>query len=447
MISLIQKAIELHKNSNYDAAREVYESILTSNPKHFDATHYLGVLHMHMGNYEKSAELILRALAINPQSAEANYNLGTTYMQMERFEQSITHFNNAVAIQPNFPQAYHNRGNAQRNIHQVAKSIKSYDLVLQFNPMHTEVRLNKAIALLMLGKYEEAWPLYETRLNAAESRGRIQNFTKPKLTLSDDLTGKIIYLYAEQGFGDSIQFSRYIPLLKRRGAKLVISAPDSLMTLFQYSFGSDAVFISMNQKPINFDYHCALPSLPHVFNTSMQTIPYSSGYLIANQDRVGYWNKLLGFKKKLRVGLAWSGNPNHRNDKHRSISIEKLLSHLPDQYEYISIQKNITDGESLLLSKKGVLNFESMLNDFSDTAALIKECDVVITVDSSPAHLSASLGVTTYLLLPYCSDWRWLISINNSPWYDALKIYRQAKKSNWDSVLNQVFVDLTSFKN
>jgi hypothetical protein len=273
-----------------------------------------------------------------------------------------------------------------------------------------------------------------------------RSLNKPTWLGAEPLQGKTILIYGEQGLGDFIQFCRYVKLVAGLGANVILEVPEALTGLMEGLDGISQLVIKGEELPF-FDYQCPLLSLPLAFKTKLDTIPNSSGYINLDNhlNKVMEWKARLGSKLNPRVGLVWSGNQHHKNDHNRSLLLADILPFLPGQFEYISLQKEIREVDKLTLdSNPHILSFTGYLNDFVDTAALIDNLDLVISVDTSVAHLSGALGKRALVLLPNVPDWRWLLDVDDSPWYPSMKLFRQPAIGDWSSVLDKVKLDLSS---
>jgi hypothetical protein len=237
--------------------------------------------------------------------------------------------------------------------------------------------------------------------------------------------------------GDSIQFCRYAKLVSDLGARVVLEVPNTLVPLLRTLQGVSLCLASGSSLP-EFDYHCPLLSLPRLFQTQLATIPCAPSYLASDPQRRQHWTARLGEKRQRRIGLVWRGSASHKNDYYRSVALEQMLRYLPDQYEYISLQKDISVPDQQLLQGRGIQHHGAALRDFSDTAALCELMDIVISVDTSVAHLSAALGKPTWLLLPIVPDWRWLQEREDSPWYPSVRLFRQGRDASWGAVMARV---------
>ena len=328
------------------------------------------------------------------------------------------------------------------------EAIAHYDKALSLKPDYHESSWNKSLSLLLQGDYENGLPLYESRwesMKVSEIAGK-RFFAEPAWLEAESLQDKTILLYGEQGLGDSIQFCRYVKLVADLGANVILEVPEALIGLMKDLDGISQLVIKGEELPF-FDYQCPLLSLPLAFKTNLDTIPNPSRYINLDNhpNKIMEWKERLGSKLKLRVGLVWSGNPHHKNDHNRSILLSDILPFLSNQCEYVSLQKEVREVDKLTLnSNPHILNFAGYLNDFLDTAALINCLDLVISVDTSVAHLAAAMEKKTWVLLPYVPDWRWLLDREDSPWYPSMKLYRQTSIGNWNSILDRVKSDLSS---
>jgi hypothetical protein len=270
----------------------------------------------------------------------------------------------------------------------------------------------------------------------------MRHFTQPGWTGAESLKDKTVLIYSEQGFGDMLQFCRYCRLVADQGARVVLEVPDALMGLL-HGLDGVAELVAKGAALPAFDYHCLLMALPVVFKTELTTIPGGQGYLHADEHKVREWSDKLGAKTKSRVGIVWSGNAEQVNDYNRSMTLDTFAAHLHGDFEYVCLQKEVRERDKPSLARHShIRHFGDELKDFSDTAALCELMDLVISVDTSVAHLSGALGKPTWVLLTYVPDWRWLLDREDCPWYPSAKLYRQSRDGDWDGVLARVKTDL-----
>lgn len=463
---LCDEGLAHHRAGRLEEARGCYKKILQRDPKHFDALHLLAMICAQTGQAELSVALSRRAISVNPKvgaahsllgsalhalgrseaaleshdkaialqpsHAEAHNNRGSTLSDLGRHEEALASFDRAIAIDANYASAHHNRGIALYQLRRPDEAVVSFDaaLALQNHPL---IALDRSIALLQAGRFENAWPGYEARkLRWAEDIVRCDDQTQWR---GQDLSGKRLFLHHEQGLGDTIQFCRYIKTLQDRGAQVVLSLQNPLRRLLQRSWPSVEI-LGEGSRPTSFDYHCPLMSLPLAFGTRLETIPASPSYLRTDAGRRAEFEAKLPAKTKRRVGLVWSGSFVHPNDHNRSIAFDQLAPVLAADVDWVSLQAEIRPSDVDAVRSFGQVGLHcDALKDFDDTAALVEAMDLVITVDTSVAHLAGALGKPVWILLPFSPDWRWLLDRSDSPWYPSARLFRQQRLGDWSSVV------------
>jgi tetratricopeptide (TPR) repeat protein len=394
------------------------------------------------GSYEEALKKLLAALELEPHNPVVCNNLAVCYFSLDQFESSVQSYEKAISLDPRYVEAHNNRGNALVKLFQHEEALKSYDQALALDPNYVEAYWNKALALLQLGRFSEGWVLHESRWAKPSFQPIVRHFPQPIWDGSFSIAGKTLLLHAEQGLGDTLQFVRYLELVLALGARVVLEVQAPLVPLLEGLFSVEALIKQGDPLPL-FDYHCPLMSLPLAFQTTLTSVPNAVPYLKPSPEKQLFWAEKLGPTSQLRVGLVWSGDPRHQNDKHRSIPLAELMAVLPLGLEYFSLQSEIRDSDRQALDDcDRLVHFGSELKDFSDTAALCAQIDVVVCVDTSVAHLSGAMGKPTLLMLPYNSDWRWLLERTDSPWYPTMQLYRQAQLGSWQSALESVSADL-----
>jgi Glycosyltransferase family 9 (heptosyltransferase) len=272
-----------------------------------------------------------------------------------------------------------------------------------------------------------------------------RKFAQPLWIESNDIAGKTILLHAEQGFGDTIQFCRYVRLVAGLGARTILEVQAPLAELMT-TLACDAQIVCSGASLPDFDVHCPLLSLPLALGTRIDTIPFATPYLATPRHASKDWEVRLGQKLRPRIGLAWSGAPSHRNDHNRSISLRSLVVLLHSEATFVSLQKGLRPDDAAVLKEcTDILQFSDEIDDFSDTTALIDRLDLVISVDTSVAHLAGALGKPTWILLPFLPDFRWLLDRDDSPWYPTARLFRQDETRSWDGVIRRVHAALQDF--
>ena len=305
----------------------------------------------------------------------------------------------------------------------------------------------------MRGDYVDGWRLYESRWNTKHLKKSVRNFKQPKWTGKENISGKKIFIYSEQGLGDIIQFLRYLIKLSDMGAKVIFEAPDSLIEIFK-TLNENVHLIKYKEEIPEFDYHSALMSLPLCFDTRIETIPSFESYLSADKNKSSDWKRILGEKNKFRVGLVWSGGIRPFMEEtsvteKKSIALKDFEILKEVDVEFYSLQKGAEPEKELRdltdnnWAGPKLINYMDKVNDFSDTAALIDNLDLVISVCTSVAHLSGALGKKTWILIPYNPCWRWFDDESKtSAWYPSVRLFRQSKLDEWQEVIREVCEEL-----
>jgi tetratricopeptide (TPR) repeat protein len=393
------------------------------------------------------------AKKINPTIPEIYYNIGCIYQSLGQCELAIDSYKKAIALNNKYYQAYNNLAGTYDMLNLCEESIKNYSLAKELNQTNQLIEnYNLAFPLLKIGDYGNGWRNYEDRWNA-RSHIQSRHFKQPQWSRDEALIGKTILLHAEQGLGDTLQFIRYVPLVVSLGANVIVEVQEPLLHLFRNIQGVQQIIKYGDPLPV-FDVHCPLMSLPFVFNTTLNTIP-SAIELHIDEEKKNYWkNKFINIKK-LKIGLVWNGG--FRKDQpeiwdvnaRRNLPLAQLKVLSGVDAEFISLQKGEPAEsefkQALITGWDGpvIHNVVDELKDFLDTAALVLNLDLVIAVDTSTAHLAATLGKPVWLLNRYDTCWRWLLDTEDSPWYPSVKIYRQPSIGYWDTVMQKIRFDLS----
>jgi Tfp pilus assembly protein PilF len=387
--------------------------------------------------FDEALASLDRAVALQRDYAEAHYNRGVILQDMQRLDEALAAFDAAIASKPDHAPAYNNRGVVLQDLRRLDEAVASFEKTIAVTGGFAEVYVNQAHCLLLMGQFANGWRLNEWRKKTVAPLGN-RSFAQPLWRGDEDVTDRTVFLHSEQGFGDTIQFCRYGRLLAKRGAKVVMAVQDPLYPLIE-RMSPDIQIIKKDEVPGAFDYHCPLMSLPLAFGTTADSIPSQPAYIFADQQRIGTWDARMPPKTKTRIGIVWSGNPNHKNDRNRSIDLSDLAPLFSADAQWISLQKELRPGEAdLLWRSPHIARYGEELEDFSDTAALIDRLDLVIAVDTSVAHLAGAMGKPVWILLPFNSDWRWLTGREDSPWYPSARLFRQDKLGSWDSVVGRL---------
>ncbi len=409
-----QRGFALQELNRYDEALTAWDQALALNPAHVASYFNKGIALQKLRRYSEALTAFDQLLAINPAYADVHFNRGFVLQELGSYDEALTAFNQALDINPDYAEAHYNRGIVQQKLQRYDEALSSYNRAISINPDFALSHWNKSLLLLLTGEYEEGWRLYEWRHKVTKPLAG--PFAKPLWLGNAEVIGKTILLYQEQGYGDTIQMLRYLPLLADLHTRVILSVPGSLLPLAVKLAGVANVF--SNEEPLpEFDLHCPFMSLPLAFKTTLENIPADVPYLKAPENKVDWWQSRLGGKTRPRIGLVWSGVSGYGNDRNRSISLEDILPLLDRNAEFHSLQIEYrdTDQHLLTLHKDRLRDHSKEIVDFGDTAAIIEEMDLVISVDTAVAHLAGALGKPVWILLPYEPDFRWLINREDSP--------------------------------
>jgi tetratricopeptide (TPR) repeat protein len=429
----------------FDEAVTSYDRALALRPNFFEALYNRGNLLRELKRFDEAVASYDRALAFRPNVVEALSNRGHALEQLQRFEEALASYDRALALRPDLVEALYNRGIALTALKRFDEALSSNGRVLAARPDYAEAHFHESLCRLMIGDFDRGWEKYEWRWETENKRLAKRGFAQPLWLGQEEIAGKTILLHAEQGFGDAIQFCRYVPLVVARGARVVLEVQKPLQELMN-SLDGVAHIISTGDPLPDFDLQCPLLSLPLAFRTRLETIPSAVPYLRASSQASNNWERRLGPTDRPRIGLVWSGNSAHRRDHIRSIGFNSFLSLLDIDATFVSLQKDVGAADAKVLNgRRDLLHFGDELRSFSDTAALISNLDLVITVDTSVAHLAGALAKPVWVLLSFLSDWRWLCDREDSPWYPTARLFRQDSTRAWDNVIARVHAALHDF--
>jgi tetratricopeptide (TPR) repeat protein len=451
---------------------------LALRPESAEVASNLGHLLEQAGRLEEALVYYRQAIAANPGLPEAQHNLGNALFKTHRLAEAVGAFRRALALRPEFASAWLNLGNALRLQNELTPAIEAYQRALALNPERADAHVNLANAFRAQNRLEEAlasshralalapqlpqahlnaamvhlvagdlragWPHAEYR-HALKLGGAGREFAQPQWRGAEPLAGRTILLHAEQGFGDTLHFVRYVRLVIALGAAVHVEVQPALKALLAASLPEAAGVLAHGDPLPSFDLHCPLPSLPLAFQTELASIPSKVPYVRVPAGRREQWRGYTGGGKALRIGLAWAGNPTHPNDFNRSLTLADLrgiFTQLPGA-QFFCLKKELSAADAAVLAAAPeVTDPGPLLEDFADTAALLEQLDLVIAVDTSVAHLAGALGRPVWIMLPYSPDWRWLLGRTDSPWYPSAQLFRQPRTGDWAPVLEQVRRDL-----
>ena len=468
--ALFQKAIQLLDLEKTKEAREALLGVLRLDPGNYEAVNSLGITFVNedisraercfkkalkikndypdalynLANVYKqksflreAINLYKRVFQIDPSIHQANYNIANIYLELTNYDQAIKYFQKAIYFNPQYHEAYSNLGVCFFFKGLVNEAISNYKKSLSIKPDFAEAHFNLALSLLLLGNFQQGWQEYKWRW-------RLPNF-KPPVTNKpfwDGSDNKRLLIFGEQGFGDNIQFVRYVNLILQKNISVILACPDELKSLFSFSFKDIKVVTLKDIQEEDFDCYCPLLDLPRLFNTNLNNIPQQVPYLKASQEMIERFKSLLGNNKRFKVGLIWHGSKDNKRGYYRSVDKRfiNIITTL-NEIEFVSIHRdNINETE------KRIHDFSKELLDFHHTAGLIENLDLIITIDTSVAHLAGALGKPVWLMLHYISDWRWLLDRSDTPWYPSMTIFRQSEIDNWSNVLREILMKLADLR-
>ena len=425
----------LSRQRRTEEAVEEYKKAVSLNLNSIEAYIQLGNHLKLLKRYTEAIDAYHKVIELDPSSADGYNNLGNVLKEMGRYDEALSYINRAIEIDPKQAGYYFNLGLIYKELYRYEDAIDAYRSAISLKYDYPEAHWNLALLLLMHGDFKNGWPQYEWRKRLSLYEPYVRGFKEP-LWRGEDLQGKRILIHDEQGFGDAIQFVRYVPLLKAMGATVFVECLSPLARLFEGVVGVDRVITRGFGLP-NFDYHCSILSLPMMFKTDLTNLPNKVPYIKVDEALLNKWSQWVGeYGKNPKIGIAWSGI----NPPHKSCRIEDLLALLKISgrcffnLQYGPAQKELT----ILPMEIMMIDLMDRVEDFADTAALIMNLDLVITIDTSIAHLAGALGKPVWVLLHYDADWRWLLGRSDSPWYPTMRLFRQAKPGDWQPVVESV---------
>jgi Flp pilus assembly protein TadD len=431
----------------YAEALECFNAFEKLNPNVAPLYQTRGLCLQRLGRFADAQADFERSIALNPGEAETHKNLGTLHSRLGRMEQAFASFDRALALRPNFSAALNEKARALWSLQLLDEAFATFHRSLAVDPGNADTIWNLALLQMLTGDFERGWLGREARWTAP-SLGLAQRAFSQPLWLGDQpIDGKTILLHADEALGDSIQFARYVPMVAALGARVILEVKPAVKSLLAGVSGVTHCIDRSATPSLAFDLHCPLGSLPLVFGTRLETIPFAEAYLPApTAVQMKAWEERLGPRTRLRVGLVWSGDPGHKNDHNRSIGLRALAPLLDCDAQFVSLQKGIRDEDrAFLRGRRDIIDLTDQLTDFSDTAALMSCLDLVISVDTSVVHLAGALGIPVWTILPFNPDWRWLLNRDDSPWYRSMRLFRQPARGDWSSVVDQVRGALLSF--
>jgi tetratricopeptide (TPR) repeat protein len=433
----------LHEQDRFEEALACFNLCDELQPNDFQTLHRRALALHQLKRAEEALADNKRALALHPASADTLCNIGNVLSTLGRTQEAIAWFDRSLELAQNSRATLTCKAAALVELHRFDEAFAAYGRAMAIEPGHAVTVWNLALLQMLTGDFEAGWAGREARRSIPALSAHYPQFSQPLWLGKQPIDGKTILINFDEGLGDTIQFARYVRMVAALGARVILVVQDALYPLLSGLDGASVCLpVSTNERPA-FDLYCPLSSLPLAFGTTLKTIP-SRPYLPAPaQGCVQAWEDRLGVDDRLRVGLVWSGNPKHKNDHNRSIPLRMLARILDADATFFSLQKEPRPGDAaILLERPEIVDLTAHLTDFAETAALISCLDLVITVDTSVAHLAGALGCRTWILLPHTPDYRWLLDRGDSPWYPTARLFRQTEACDYASVVDQVRTEL-----
>jgi tetratricopeptide (TPR) repeat protein len=395
--------------------------------------------------YDDALASVRKASELAPDNPEITKNVGLILQRLDRQEEALPWFDKALALRADFPSALDDRATTLFALRRTDEAFASLDRAIALAPESPDHRWNRSLLQLLVGNFDDGWQEREWGRKSTLVSFVDRKFAQPHWFGEEPIAGKTILLHSDEGLGDTIQFSRYAAMVAKLGARVVLELQAPLQALLTGLEGV-SLCVSKDVELPEFDLHCPIGGLPLAFKTRLETIPAALFYLPPLPEaRLSAWQDRLGAHDRLRVGLVWSGNPLHTNDRNRSTSLRQMSAIFDDRARFYSLQKDPRPEDKAVLDERGdIIDLTEHLTDFVETAALISHLDLVITVDTSVAHLAAALGRPTWILLPHTPDYRWLLDRDDSPWYPSVRLFRQDQRRTYDGALARVREELAA---
>jgi tetratricopeptide (TPR) repeat protein/ADP-heptose:LPS heptosyltransferase len=437
----------LHRQRRWEEALANFNICEALQPNHVPTLNLRAIAHRGVLNYQAYLSDSLRAHKLDPTNAESCNNAGEALLSLGREEEAIAWFDKALALLPDSPTILTNKAQAISQFRRFDEAAAIYSRLRTIAPGHAMAEWNLALLKLLTGDFAAGWAGREARWRIPAFSASYPRFQQPMWRGEEPVAAKTILVHVDEGLGDTIQFARYVPMVAARGARVILVVADELQPLLSGLAGvAECLPLSAGRLP-NFDMHCPFSNLPPIFRTELDTIPASTSYLPRpSAERLQAWEKRLGPRSRLRVGLVWSGSIKHRNDQNRSIPLKLLTRILDMDATFISLQKDPRPADRAMLAQRAdIVDPTAHLTDFVDTAALVSCLDLVITVDTSVAHLAGAMGCPTWVMLPHMPDYRWLLDRDDSPWYPTIRLFRQDAARDYAPVVDRIRAELSAF--
>lgn len=453
-LEFVLKAIEINSNvpkyyntfgvilaqaGSEQAAVKAYRKAIELNNDYGEAYNNLGNCLQKQNKYAESIEYYDKAINLNPEYAEAYNNLAAAHYKLGNFKTAIENCRKAIKLKDNYAEAYNTLAAALQAEKRFDEAIECYNKTVEYAPDYAEARYSRGMLYLCHGEFAKGWDDYQWRLKTDKTKVTLR-YDKPWWQ-GENFKGKTILVQAEQGFGDSIQFVRYLPMVKERGGTVILAEKPELIGLFRNLEGIDEIVDTAKviEGNVKYDLYITLLSLPKIFDTKIDNIPAQIPYLSAEASKILFWHDKIK-TETFKIGIVWAGNPIHGNDRNRSCALKDFIQLAKiKNVTLFSLQKG--PGIEQMKSWPGdmeLIDLGQEFEDFTDTAAAIENMDLTISVDTSVIHLAGAMGKTAWALIPCEPDWRWMLNRQDTPWYPTIRLFRQKQYGSWEELFHRV---------
>jgi predicted O-linked N-acetylglucosamine transferase (SPINDLY family) len=438
------KAEVHHRAGRWEMAVECYQEAILRQPRMSAAHNNMADALKHLKRLPQAIEAYSSVVELEPELAEGHYNLGSACRLDEQYEKALTHLGKAVQLRPTYAEAWNNLALTCKNIGEMERALTYFNRALEIDPMMAVARWNRSFVHLLKGNWQQGWRDFEWRFDLPNWRSIYPHRIAGTRWDGSDAFDKSILVHDEQGLGDTFQFLRYLPLVKKKCRRVIFETRKELADLLAGSAGIDQMVVRSPKAPPSVVYELYIPlmSLAGLFGTSPDNIVNPGPYITAPENKVAKWKRDLP-GQGAKVGIVWAGRPEHLNDANRSCTIDDISELFKfESVNFIGLQKGPAAAQVEKLNHSNVVNIGDSLESFADTAGVMANLDLVISVDTSVAHLAGAMGIPVWVLIPFIPDWRWMMHGQRTPWYGSMRLFRQQRPRDWQAVARDLSTNL-----
>ena len=417
-----------------------YAQVLSTRPGLIEAYNNMGAAYRHMGQYEHALKCFQKAGHLAPDHPKVQYNLGHTHYLREHYSEALAHLIRAIELRSDYTDAWNVAALVFKAEGDYDRALAYLNHAIDLSPQQSEARWNRAALLLLKGREGLGWRDYECRFKIPHWRSIYPRRLKGPRWDGQAAPDSTILVHDEQGLGDTFQFVRYLPLVKKNCKRVIFETRKELLDLLGSCSGFDEIVERGSDSPMaaRYDYHIPLMSLPGLFTRNISSSPFPTPYITAPPEKVEMWGKILP-KGKLRVGVVWAGRPQHANDANRSCPLERLTPLFQhNEIVFIGLQRGVDERLVFSGNHSNFSNLGGDLHNFTDTAGILENLDLLLTVDTSVAHLAGAMGRPVWVMLPFVPDWRWGLESSRTHWYPSMRLFRQKRPKDWGSLISEI---------